>query len=97
MSFKRTVEDFTCEHCGEIVKGSGYTNHCPKCLWSKHVDKEPGDRAESCCGAMKPVRVEGASPEYTIVHRCLVCGAERRNMVSNLDDTGALAAIAKAQ
>ena len=26
------------------MKGNGYTNHCPKCLWSKHVDINPGDR-----------------------------------------------------
>ncbi|MFA6992594.1 MAG: RNHCP domain-containing protein, partial [Candidatus Gracilibacteria bacterium] len=36
--FSRTIEDFVCEKCGAKVKGDGYTNHCPKCLWSKHVD-----------------------------------------------------------
>ncbi|HCR42265.1 TPA: hypothetical protein DIV45_02815, partial [Patescibacteria group bacterium] len=37
-NFIRTKEDFTCENCGHRVKGSGYTNHCPKCLYSQHVD-----------------------------------------------------------
>lgn len=23
-----------CEHCSAEVLGTGYTNHCPKCLWS---------------------------------------------------------------
>jgi Zn finger protein HypA/HybF involved in hydrogenase expression len=48
--FKRTIEDFTCEHCGEQVTGNGFTNHCPQCLWSKHVDIDPGDRLALCGG-----------------------------------------------
>ena len=35
MAFTKKIEDFTCDHCGYNVKGKGYTNHCPKCLWSK--------------------------------------------------------------
>ncbi|MFA5023297.1 MAG: RNHCP domain-containing protein, partial [Candidatus Paceibacterota bacterium] len=31
-NFKRQIEDFVCEHCGEKVVGNGYTNHCPRCL-----------------------------------------------------------------
>ncbi|MEK7158524.1 MAG: RNHCP domain-containing protein, partial [Patescibacteria group bacterium] len=44
-TFQRRVEDFTCESCGAQVTGDGYTNHCPQCLVSKHVDVYPGDRA----------------------------------------------------
>jgi len=36
--FSKKVENFTCEACGNKVKGSGYTDHCPNCLYSKHVD-----------------------------------------------------------
>ena len=95
MSFQKRVEDFQCEPCGAAVKGSGYTNHCPKCLWSKHVDVSPGDRAETCAGMMRPVRVEGATPDYMLVHQCERCGKERRNAVSNEDDMSAVTAIAK--
>jgi hypothetical protein len=42
--FQRTIEDFECERCRMLVTGSGFTNHCPACLWSKHVDVHPGDR-----------------------------------------------------
>jgi hypothetical protein len=35
-----------------------YRNHCPACLWSKHVDVQPGDRAATCRGLMRPDRVE---------------------------------------
>ena len=46
MRFIRREENFVCEVCGAKVKGTGYTNHCPQYLWSKHVDKLiPGDRA----------------------------------------------------
>lgn len=94
MSFKRTVEDFTCEHCGTEVQGDGYTNHCPKCLWSKHVDMHPGDRAAACGGLMKPIRLEGASPDYVLIHRCERCGLERSNKVGKNDDREAVLGLA---
>ena len=84
-NFIKNTEDFTCDNCGAKVDGSGYTNHCPKCLYSKHVDNVPGDRANLCGGLMAPARVEYKSGEYSIVHKCLRCGAEKRNKTS-LDD-----------
>ncbi len=93
--FQRTVEDFVCEHCGEYVQGNGYTNHCPLCLWSKHVDVHPGDRSASCGGLMDPIRLEGSSPSYTIVHHCVRCNHEKRNTVSDTDDAACVIAIAR--
>ena len=95
MGFKKTVEDFTCEHCGRGVQGTGYTNHCPYCLWSKHVDREPGDRAATCGGMMEPIELEGSSPDYFIVHRCVTCGYQKRNGVDVRDNLEAVLAIAK--
>jgi hypothetical protein len=85
----RTNEGFTCEHCGAevlpLLRG-GFRNHCPQCLWSKHVDHVPGDRANTCRGLMVPVRVEpDAKREYLVVHRCIRCGQVRRNRAA-LDD-----------
>lgn len=94
MAFIRTKEDFSCEHCGAAVHGDGFTNHCPQCLWSKHVDVDPGDRAHSCRGLMRPVRLEGNTPSYTIVHRCEVCGAERRVRTARTDNPESLLALA---
>lgn len=39
-------ESFICEHCHKKVEKLGYTSrdHCPYCLYSKHVDITPGDR-----------------------------------------------------
>jgi hypothetical protein len=93
--FTRTVEDFTCEKCGKKVVGTGYTNHCPSCLWSKHVDKNPGDRLEACGGMMEPVKGEKEGKEYVITHKCARCGFERRNKLDAADDFDAFVAIAK--
>ncbi len=84
--FQRTIEDFVCENCRYKVTGNGYTNHCPKCLYSKHVDNNPGDRQASCHGLMAPIRVELDHGEYTIVHKCTKCGLERRNKAVPADD-----------
>lgn len=94
MAFIKNVEDFTCEHCGAQVKGSGYTNHCPQCLWSKHVDVDPGDRRATCGGLMEPIAIEGTSPEYVILHKCTLCGFERRNKVQQGDSAQTLVVIA---
>ena len=86
-NFIRTKEDFTCENCGHRVKGSGYTNHCPKCLYSQHVDEVPGDRANPCGGLMAPVAVELKRGAYILTHKCLRCGKTKLNKTAPDDDT----------
>jgi ribosomal protein L37AE/L43A len=93
--FQRTIEDFTCEHCGNQIKGTGYTNHCPKCLYSKHVDINPGDRANSCQGLMKPINLEMDHGEYVIIHQCQKCGESKRNKANKDDDFDALIKLSK--
>ena len=84
--FTRTIEDFVCAHCGAAVRGNGYTNHCPQCLWSKHLDIHPGDRAEKCGGMMEPVSVETKGGAHTLTHRCTLCGFSRRQTASPDDN-----------
>ena len=92
--FQRTQEDFTCCACGTFVKGNGYTDHCPKCLTSKHVDIFPGDRAAGCGGIMDPVSAEPDPKKgFVITHRCRKCGAVRRNKAAKDDDSGLLIAL----
>jgi rubrerythrin len=72
--FQRRIEDFVCEKCGAEVKGNGYTDHCPICLWGRHVDVNPGDRAAACGGMMEPVRAEVKSEKYLLYYICKKCG-----------------------
>lgn len=91
--FQRTREDFVCARCGALIRGDGYTNHCPDCLWSRHVDVHPGDRREACRGLMEPVGVKSGGGEYSILHRCVACGFERRNAASESDNVDELIRI----
>lgn len=93
--FKKRVEDFVCEHCAFFVKGNGFTNHCPKCLWGKHVDIEPGDRAEDCGGLMEPIKAEVEKGEYILTHKCIKCHKEKRNRISKDDDFDTVVMVVK--
>lgn len=84
--FTKNDDSFVCVHCGFEVKGLGYSsrNHCPRCLWSLHVDENPGDRACECRGAMEPVAVETDPRKgYVIIHKCTKCGAVKRNRAAH--------------
>jgi len=93
--FQRTKENFTCEKCGFFVRGTGYTNHCPRCLWSKHVDINPGDRQSKCQGLMEPVSMAYKGGEYIIFHRCILCGFEKQNKASENDNFEAILNLSK--
>ena len=84
--FQKKVEDFVCAHCGTRVKGSGYTDHCPKCLWGKHVDINPGDRRSKCRGIMKPIGAEMKRGEYIIHYQCTKCGYRHKVKAASKDD-----------
>ena len=91
MGFIKKKEDFTCINCGFDVKGTGYTNHCPKCLYGLHVDEvKPGDRKSGCLGVMEPYGVDKKGEEYVLLHKCGKCGKKTRNKVSERDDLGEL-------
>ncbi|RYE11799.1 MAG: RNHCP domain-containing protein [Rickettsiales bacterium] len=85
--FLKNIEDFSCEICSTFVKGNGYTNHCPSCFYSKHVDVNPGDRHSDCKGLMKPVSYETNTKKGVIItHQCTKCGVFKRNKIHNDDD-----------
>ncbi len=93
--FQKRVEDFVCEVCGAHVQGDGYTNHCPHCLWSKHVDVLPGDRAAQCHGLMEPIGVEIHKGQYVLIHRCTRCGVIRRNRTAPNDNFDLIVRLAE--
>ena len=85
--FTRRVENFTCAVCGTKVKGNGFTDHCPNCLWSKHVDVNPGDRQATCGGLMEPLSLtKGKEDKYRISYRCQKCGYQRVNNATPEDN-----------
>lgn len=87
-------EMYTCGNCGQPVEGGRYNNHCPSCLWSKHVDdKIPGDRASTCQGLMKPIGILQKKGNFRIQQECTSCGkvgvvdaspADNRDVIINL-------------
>ena len=92
--FQRRREDFTCEWCGAQVRGTGYTDHCPNCLCSRHVDNNPGDRASDCNGKMVAARAEYQSGEFMISYRCLACGKGSRVRAAEGDNRELLMRLA---
>lgn len=84
--FERKIEDFTCDNCDTFVEGDGYTDHCPCCLYSKHVDINPGDRGSSCHGSMKPMAAEVRKDDFKIHYECEKCGYEHKVRSSPDDD-----------
>ena len=82
-------EEFVCENCGKKVSKLGYTcrDHCPYCLYAKHVDINPGDRLEKCHGMLEPIGIENNSKKgYVIIYKCKKCGQIRKNIVAKDDN-----------
>ena len=94
-SFTKTIEDFNCAHCGAFVHGNGYTNHCPNCLWSRHVDDNPGDRASTCGGMMRPISATPDGVRFIITHKCETCGKTKRQRTSDNDNIDAIIEITR--
>lgn len=83
---------FRCGHCSADVPpvtDGHYRNHCPRCLWSRHVDVKPGDRACRCHGLMEPIGLvdKGGNKGWQIAHRCTVCGRHQPNRVVREGET----------
>jgi hypothetical protein len=84
------------------LRNGSYRNHCPACLWSKHVDVDPGDRAAGCGGLMRPARVDHRGGKgLVVVHACVVCGFTRPNRIADDpfqgDDIDTVIAVMKGQ
>jgi len=93
--FIRCKEDFVCENCNEPVKGNGYTNHCPNCLYSKHVDRNPGDRLAQCGGMMRPVGLEKNGMGFVLIFVCEKCGHKKRNRTMENDNMDVIIEVSK--
>ena len=86
--FNMIDEEFICEYCGKKVSKLNYTarDHCPYCLYSKHVDIMPGDRKNECCGLLVPISIERHKNTYKIVYKCNNCKQIHKNIIANDDN-----------
>ncbi len=98
---KNKRNDFRCSHCRAMIPGlapgSSHRNHCPTCLWSKHVDSSVGSRLGSaiCGGNMQPLEVEIRNDgEIGIIHSCVSCHKESSNRIAADDSLDALLGLA---
>jgi hypothetical protein len=68
--------------------GTAHRNHCPTCLWSRHLDDDiPGDRDAECGASMEPVGVcVRADGEWALVHRCSGCSTVHINRIAGDDN-----------
>ena len=94
------LRGFNCLKCGSLVPfkamGTKNRNHCPKCLWSVHVDILPGDRGSDCNGLMEPVgKIYKEDGEEVLIHKCQKCGLIRKNRIAGDDDWNLVAGLAK--
>jgi len=95
--FNMIDEKFICENCKKEVKELGYTarDHCPYCLYSKHVDINPGDRSNPCKGLLKPIGIEKYKDTYKIIYKCEKCKMEHKNIMANDDNYDLIIEISK--
>ena len=86
--FKMIDVAFICNNCGRNIDVLGYTarDHCPYCLHSLHVDINPGDRANTCLGALIPIGVEKFNDTYKIIYKCDKCRVIHKNIMANDDN-----------
>ena len=86
--FNMIDEKFICENCKKEVMPLGYTarDHCNYCLYSKHVDINPGDRSNPCRGLLKPIGIEKFKDTYKIIYKCEKCNEIHKNIMANDDN-----------
>lgn len=92
-------EEFTCENCHKNVNRLNYTarDHCPYCLYSKHVDITPGDRLNECKGLLEPVSIEKFKDTYKIVYKCKKCKQIHKNIMARDDDYNKIIELSKTE
>ena len=99
--------NFRCGHCNNFVSaahvfsGVNNRNHCPYCLWSRHLDLYvAGDRLSACKGQMKPIGLtmkksrnkyrRESGGELMLIHECVECGGLSINRIAADDDPASI-------
>ncbi len=93
-----TVNGFRCIYCqGFVYSEPGLSrvqnrNHCPYCLWSRHLDLyAAGDRLSACKSPMQPIgltikytrkKYGSAGGELMLIHSCRECNTLSINRIA---------------
>ncbi len=109
MTPRQINTDFRCLHCRNYVTTMqaicrvNNRNHCPYCLWSRHLDLyNAGDRLSACKAPMRPLglamkpgrnKYAPGGGELMLVHLCMECGRLSLNRIAADDDPQALLEI----
>jgi hypothetical protein len=104
--------DFRCNHCAayilalSVLSAVNHRNHCPYCLWSRHLDLvQAGDRLSACKAPMRPLGLTLKSTrnkysplggELMLVHLCTECGRVSINRIAADDECEALFQVFRA-
>ena len=95
--FSMKDETFICENCNKKIEKLNYTarDHCNFCLYSKHLDINPGDRENKCHGLLKPIKIEKFKNTYKIIYKCEKCGQTHKNIMANDDNMDIIIELSK--
>lgn len=95
--FTKLDEEFICENCKQKIEKLNYTtrDHCNYCLYSKHVDINPGDRQNTCKGLLKPIGIEKFKNTYKIIYKCEKCNQIHKNIMANDDNMDLIIELSK--
>ena len=95
--FTKLDEEFICENCKQKIQKLNYTtrDHCNHCLYSKHLDINPGDRQNKCKGLLKPIGIEKFKNTYKIIYKCEKCNEIHKNIMANDDNVDIIIELSK--
>lgn len=95
--FTKLDEQFICENCKQKIEKLKYTtrDHCNYCLYSKHVDINPGDRQNQCKGLLRPIGIEKFKNTYKIIYKCEKCKEIHKNIMANDDNMDLIIELSK--
>ncbi len=95
--FNMIDEEFVCDNCSKLVSKLNYSarDHCPYCLYSKHVDIYPGDRKNNCMGQLKPIGIEKHKNTYKIIYKCKNCKKTHKNIMAIDDNMNIIIELSK--
>ncbi|WP_055481627.1 RNHCP domain-containing protein [Sphaerimonospora mesophila] len=85
------TETFGCVRCGLTVTaldpGGARRNHCPRCLYSRHVRDGVEGGPSECRSGMAPISIAVLrNGDWELIHHCTRCGELTSNPICDDDN-----------